>query len=242
VTIIPSGHKSIDTLLGGGFRSGFITDIFGDSKLARNTISLLACIAAARRFCDSVVIYIDIRGNFRPELMLEHLGDSSDSKKILNNIIVVRLDSDILLKSTIRKALTHRPKMIVIDNFVTLFTNEFNGITRHLSVMHNLHHLAVTALNYDLAIIITNPSVYQKTDYYSNKKANLKSISDGPYMIFKKEVLGSTLGIYTDIVLQIERSQIEKSIYYVRLVKPHKQGRYHMRIINGRLEEMEGAG
>jgi RecA/RadA recombinase len=240
VTIIASGHKSIDTLLGGGFRSGFITDIFGDSKLATNTISLLASIAAARSFCDSVVIYIDIRGNFRPELVLEHLRDSADSNIILNKIIVVRLDSDILLKSTIRKALVHRPKMIVIDNFVTLFTNEFNGITRHLSVMHNLRYLAVTALNHDLAIIITNPSVYQKTDYYRNKRANLKSISGGPYIISKKEVLGSTLGIYTDTVLQIERSQIEKSIYYARLVKPHKHGSYRMRIISGRIEEMEG--
>jgi RecA/RadA recombinase len=240
VTIIASGKKSIDTLLGGGFRLGFITDIFGDSKLARNSISLSACIGAARTFCDSVVIYIDTRGNFRPELVLEYLRGSADSHKILNKIIVVRLNSNILLKSTIRKALVHRPKMIVIDNFVTLFTNEFNSITRHLSAMHHLRHLAVTALNHDLAIIITNPSVYQKTDYYHNKEANLKSISEAPYIITKKEVLGSTLGIYTDTVLQIERSQIEKSVYYVGLVKPHRRSRYRMRILNGRIEELEG--
>ena len=171
---------------------------------------------------------------------MEYLRGSADSHKILNKIIVVRLNSNILLKSTIRKALVHRPKMIVIDNFVTLFTNEFNSITRHLSAMHHLRHLAVTALNHDLAIIITNPSVYQKTDYYHNKEANLKSISEGPYIITKKEVLGSTLGIYTDTVLQIERSQIEKSVYYVRLVKPHRRSGYRMRILNGRIEELEG--
>jgi RecA/RadA recombinase len=240
VTIIASGHKSIDTLLGGGIRSGFITDIFGDSKLARNTISLSACIGAARAFCDSAVIYIDTRGNFRPELVLEHLRGSPESNKILNKIVVVRLNSIILLRSTIRKALVHRPRMMVIDNFVTLFTTEFNGITRHLSIMHHLRDLAVTALNHDLAVIITNPSVYQKTDYYHNRKANLKSISEGPYIISKKEVLGSTLGIYTDTVLQIERSRIEKSVYYVRLVKPHKHSKYRMRITNGCIEELKG--
>jgi RecA/RadA recombinase len=239
VTIITSGHKSIDTILGGGIRSGLITDIFGDSKFARNTISLAACIAAARTFRDSSVFYLDTTGNFRPELIFEHLNGSPDYRKILNKIMVVRLNSSVLLKSTIRKALTHQPKMIVVDNFVTLFTNEFNGITRHLSIMHHLHDLAVTALNFDLAIIITNPSVYQKNDYYHYEKSNLQSISEGPYVLFKREVLGSTLGIYTHTALQIERSQVKRSVYYLRLVKPRKQTKYCVRIINGHMGELQ---
>jgi DNA repair protein RAD51 len=236
VTIITSGHKSIDKLLGGGIRSGLITDIFGDSKLASNTITLAACIAAARTFQNSSVVYIDTIGNFRPEIIFQHLDGSPDYGKILNKIIFVRLNSSVLLKSTIRKALIHQPKMIVIDSFVTLFTDEFNGITRHLSIMHHLHDLAVICLNFDVAIVITNPSAYQKKDYYY-KKSNLQSISD-PYVISKREVLASTLGIYTHTVLQIERSQIDENVYYLRLVKPRKYNNYCVRIINGHIEDL----
>jgi RecA/RadA recombinase len=235
VAIITSGHKSIDKLLGGGIRSGLITDIFGDSKFASNTITLAACIAAARTFQNSSVVYIDTIGNFRPEIIFQHLHGSPDYGKILNKIIFVRLNSSVLLKSTIRKALIHQPKMIVIDSFVTLFTNEFNGITRHLSIMHHLHDLAVISLNFDVAIVITNPSTYQKKDYYYNK-TNLQSISD-PYVISKREVLASTLGIYTHTVLQIERSQMDETIYYLRLVKPRKYNKYCVRIINGHIED-----
>ena len=237
VTIITSGHNSIDKLLGGGIRSGLITDIFGDSKLASNTITLAACVAAARTFQNSSVIYIDTIGNFRPELIFQQLHGSPDYGKILNKIIFVRLNSSVLLKSTIRKALIHQPKMIVIDSFVTLFTNEFKGITRHLSIMHHLHDLAVISLNFDVAIVITNPSVYQTKDYDYHKKSNLQSISDS-YVISKREVLGSTLGIYTHTVLQIERSQLEETVYYLRLVKPYKPDKFCARIINGHIEDL----
>ena len=236
MTIITSGHGSIDKLLGGGIRSGLITDIVGDSKLASNTITLAACIATARTFQNSSAIYIDTIGNFRPEIIFQHLHGSTDYGKILNKIIFVRLNTSVLLKSTIRKALIHQPKMIVIDSFATLFTNEFNGITRHLSIMHHLHDLAVISLNFDVAIVITNPSAYQKKDYY-HKKSNLQSISD-PYVISKREVLASTLGIYTHTVLQIERSQIDETVYFLRLVKPRKNNKYCVRIINGHIEDL----
>lgn len=240
MTIISSGSKSIDKLLGGGIRTGFITDIFGDSKLARNALSLSACISAARIFCDSFVVYIDTGGNFRPELAIDHLDGSDDSDKILRRIIAVRLYSIRLFSSTIRKSLVRRPKMIVIDNFVTLFTNEVDGITKHLSVMHHLRKLAVTALNHDVAIVITNPSVYQKTDYYyAYKKTNQQPTPERLHSKYQEEVLGSTLGIYTHIALKIERSQMKHSAYSIKLVKPVNNSLYHVRISNGRLEELE---
>jgi RecA/RadA recombinase len=239
VAIISIGSNSVDKLLGGGIRTGFVSEILGNSKYARNVMSVSACINAVRMSSASTVIFMDTQGNFRPEMALDTLMNSEDRRRILNKILTVRIYSLNLFSSMINKSISRSPQMIVIDNFVSLFTSEFQGIKRHLSLMHRLRELATTALDHDLAILITNPSAFRSPDsdsYYVHgiNSSELRS----PALSFHADILGTSLSTYTSFVLKVDRLEMKDGIYSVKLIKPANNSIHYFRIVKGSIYEL----
>lgn len=240
MTIISTGSRSINELLGGGIRTGLVTDIFGTSKYARNALSHSICINAARIFSDSIVIFVDTQGNFRPEIVLNYLVNTKEPSEILKRIVVVRLYSTRLFSTVIRKSILHSPQLILIDNFISLFSSEFHGITKHLSVMHHLRELAKAALDHDVATVITNPSVYQRAYQYPLKESTaFKRVAYGRNLLYEEEMLGMTLSMHTSTVLKLERSEVKDSVYSVQLVKPARNSKCFIRIVKGQIYEFK---
>jgi RecA/RadA recombinase len=238
--MISTGSKSIDNLIGGGIMTGLITDIFGDTKYARNAIAFSTSINVARLLNDSMVVFIDTQGNFRPEMVMNQLLSASDSENILKRIRTVRIFSSRFLRSVIKNSMILKPRLIVIDNFVSLFSSEYSTIAKHLSIMYHLRELARIAINTDVAIVITNPSVSRRAKNYHSDDQNLEDVAyQNSHSSQEEEVFGRSLSIYTDIVVKLERVDIENSTFSAQLIKPANDALSYVRIAEGFLYESE---
>lgn len=231
VVIISTGSKSLDNLIGGGIMTGLITDIFGDTKYARNAIAFSISINFAKLSNDSLVVFIDSQGSFRPEIAINQLRSARDSVEILRKIVTLRIFSSRFLRSAIKNSMLLRPRLIVIDNFVSLFSSEHSPIAKHLSIMYHLRELARIAINTDVAILLTNPAVSRKAKNYRTDDQNLEQVvSPSRYPSHEEEVFGRSLSIYTDIVMKLERIKINDSLYRAQLIKPTSDRLSHLRL------------
>ena len=91
LTRITSGSKELDTLLGGGFESDSITELFGEFRTGKTQICHTLCVTCQLPKSDGggegKAIYIDTEGTFRPEklaLIAERFGlDPRNHRKCL---------------------------------------------------------------------------------------------------------------------------------------------------------------
>jgi RecA/RadA recombinase len=240
VVIISTGSKSIDNLIGGGVMTGLITDIFGDTKFARNAIAFSTSINFARLSNDSPAVFIDSQGNFRPEIVMNQLLSARDSVEILKRIRTLRIFSSRFLRTAIENSMILRPRLIVIDNFVLLFSDEHSPIAKHLSIMYHLRQLARIAINTDVAILITNPSVSHKVKNYHTDDQNQEQVAvQSRYLSHEEEVFGRSLSMYTDIVVKLDIVNADNSTFCAQLIKPANDALSYLRITQDFLFESE---
>jgi hypothetical protein len=107
-----------------------------------------------------------------------------------------------------------RPILIVIDNFSYLFLNEKKkSISIQIRLRKHLHDLAISAINNDIAIVITN---------LNSSKPENKDSED----IFEKkilpynELLNKTISNLAHVVLELKTVKVEESRFSARLLKP----------------------
>jgi hypothetical protein len=217
--------------------TGVITDIFGDTKFARNAIAFSTSINFARLSNDSLAVFIDSQGSFRPEIVMNQLLSARDSVGILKKIRTLRIFSSRFLRTAIENSMLLRPRLIVIDNFVLLFSGEHSPIAKHLSIMYHLRQLARIAINTDIAILITNPSVSHKVKNYHTDDQNQEQVSR--YLSHEEEVFGRSLSMYTDIVVKLDIVNADNSTFCARLVKPANDALSYLRITQDFLFESE---
>jgi RecA/RadA recombinase len=240
VVIISTGSKSIDNLIGGGVMTGLITDIFGDTKFARNAIAFSTSINFARLSNDSPAVFIDSQGSFRPEIVMNQLLSARDSVEILKRIRTLRIFSSRFLRTAIENSMLLRPRLILIDNFVLLFSGEHSPIAKHLSIMYHLRQLARIAINTDVAILITNPSVSHKVKNYHTDDQNQEQVAvQSRYLSHEEEVFGRSLSMYTDIVVKLDIVNADNSTFCAQLIKPANDALSYLRITQDFLFESE---
>ena len=95
LTRITSGSKELDNLLGGGFESNSITELFGEFRTGKTQICHTLCVTCQLPKRDGggegKAIYIDTEGTFRPEklaLIAERFG--LDPKETIENVYYAR--------------------------------------------------------------------------------------------------------------------------------------------------------
>src|SRR5690242_3463014 len=147
---IQTGSKSLDALMGGGIRTGMITDVYGESGSGKSQF----CFSLAARCAKEGfrVLFIDTAGTFRPERISEIAG----TREVLDTITFIRALNTRDQSSAINRARDDDFKIIVIDTLTGLFSAEYSGPARHLAVMAHLHELAMLAINTDCAVVVTN--------------------------------------------------------------------------------------
>jgi len=213
--LIPTGSPSIDKVLGGGIRTGLITNILSDSREARFSLCYSLCVNAARLNNTSTVIFGDTQGIFRPEKILSYLRNDQESKSILQQIRRLRILSTNVQMILVNYALQLHPVLIIIDNFTYLFLNENKRkLSVQFSLRKHLHDLALSAINNDVAVVITNT--------ISSKKEN-KEIED----IFEKkvisfnELLNKTISNLTHVILELKTVKADESRFSAKSLKPN---------------------
>lgn len=167
-----SGCGRLDELLGGGFESGTVTQLFGEAGSGKTNICLQLAIETVKG--GKKVIFIDSEG-FSAERFKQIAGD--DAKKLAEDIIIYEpMDFEQQYSSIkgLEKVLKENVGMIILDSATMFYRSEFvhepqisryddEQIALRRGLASQVAHLLVLARKYDVAAIITN-QVYTNID------------------------------------------------------------------------------
>jgi RecA/RadA recombinase len=161
--VFPSGSQAIDGLLGGGFRTGELVEVFGASGTGKTQLGMQSTISVAAAGFSCA--YVDSEGQFRPE-RLSSMCESRglEPTRILPLVFCIRADSTRQQVEAISKIRTEeglkRCKMVVVDTVTRNFTLEFGGsrlvASRQAALGVYLNRLARDAYGRDRAVLLLN--------------------------------------------------------------------------------------
>lgn len=199
---IQTGSKSLDALLGGGIRTGMITDVYGESGSGKSQFCFsLAANCTKEGFR---VLFIDTAGTFRPERISEIAG----TREVLDTITFIRALNTRDQSSAIDRARDDDFKIILIDTLTGLFSAEYSGPARHLAVMAHLHELAMLAINTDCAVVVTNM---------------VRNVPTETGKSVQREYLGSSVSIYSHIRMKFSLEDPSRGWFHASVLQPPGQ-------------------
>jgi len=175
---ISIGSENFDALMGGGFETGAITEIFAEFGGGKTQIGHILAVRAQmlKDEKDPVVVYVDTENTFRPERIKQLAeGAGQDPDKILKHIKVARAfnsDHQMLLVEKIEDLITKQGlnvKLVVVDSLTAHFRAEFIGrgtlAERQQKLNRHMHALLKLADAYNLCVYVTN-QVMSKPDQF----------------------------------------------------------------------------
>ena len=234
--IIPTGSLSLDRLLGGGIRTGLLTDIYGASGTGKSQLCFSLCVNSAKYLKQKeMIMFVDTVGTFRPERVSE-IANQERNNEILDKIIFIRAFSTNDQIKSIKKIYDIKPLLIIIDSATSLFSTEYKGASRHLVLMNHLHELSFAAINFDCAVVITNmvrnvPVVRTITDHGDNNiNKVINTTTSNSYQ--QREFMGTSVSIYSHIKLRLQIVNSEKSIIEASLMQPMRRSPVSFKIIS----------
>lgn len=166
---ITTGSSELNRILGGGFQTGKLTEVYGPFKSGKtnlaHTIAVTIQLPKKQGGLGSTVAYIDTENTFSKEKIkriAKRFG--LDSKKVLSQIYHARIYSSDHQSQMIQKAetlcKTRNVRLIVVDSLMALLRSEYVGIgmlARRQSFLNNMiHALSRVAETYNCAILLTN--------------------------------------------------------------------------------------
>jgi len=165
-----SGSAGIDRLLGGGYRAGTLTELFGKSNSGKSQLAMQAALVAARSGLRS--LYVDTEGAFRPE-RLEEIAKARGWKidGALEKIVYVRSDSSSEQMEAIRRmgarSATSACRLVIIDTLTRNFSLELPGrsnlTSRQGALDIHLSEMARDAYTNGRAYVLTNRVTFGAT-------------------------------------------------------------------------------
>ena len=188
-----SSNSSLDSLLGGGFEKGVITQIFGPPSSGKSNITLTLAVNVARR--GKKVIYIDTEGGISIDRIKQISGP--DFSDVANNIIVFEptnfLEQTENLRSVDVWLRKHHEEvdLIVLDSAVALYrVDDMKSYKLSKELRKQIQLLSNTARKYDIAVILTN-QIYNAFDDEGNNEV--------------KAVGGDILEYISKVIIKLER-------------------------------------
>ncbi len=158
-----SGSKKLDALLGGGYRAGTLTEVFGRSNSGKSQLAMQAVLEAARR--EEPSLYVDTEGSFRPE-RLEQMAEARgwEIGGLMERVIYVRTDSVSEQLETVRnmqaRPATASSRLVVVDTLTRNFSVELPGTSnlsnRQAALGVHISEMARDAYINGRAYILTN--------------------------------------------------------------------------------------
>ena len=179
---ITTGSSELNRILGGGFQTGKLTEVYGPFKSGKtnlaHTIAVTIQLPKKKGGLGSTVAYIDTENTFSKEKIkriAKRFG--LEPKKVLSQIYHARIYSSDHQMQMIQKAetlcKTRNVRLIVVDSLMSLLRAEYVGIgmlARRQGVLNNMiHGLSRVAETYNCAILLTNQvSVSMKGMFSAN--------------------------------------------------------------------------
>jgi DNA repair protein RAD51 len=179
-----TGSSELNRILGGGFQTGKLTEIYGPFKSGKtacaHTLSVTVQLPPKKGGLNGSVAYIDTENTFSKEKIkriAKRFG--MNPKEVLANIFHARIYSSDHQAQMIQKAetlcKTRGVRLIIIDSLMALLRSEFVGIGKlapRQAVLNNMiHALSRIAETYNCAVLLTNQVATKMMGMFSGNDA-----------------------------------------------------------------------
>ncbi|KAI4707540.1 carboxymethylenebutenolidase [Alternaria sp. Ai002NY15] len=166
---ISTGSKALDAVLGGGFQTMSISEVFGEFRCGKtqlsHTMSVIAQLPKDMGGAEGKVAYIDTEGTFRPERIAqiaERFG--VDPETAQDNITYARaVNSEHqmeLLNKVAEFFVSNEYRLLIIDSIMALFRVDYTGRgelnERQQKLNQFLSKLTHVAEEFNVAVLLTN--------------------------------------------------------------------------------------
>ncbi|QQG49204.1 MAG: AAA family ATPase [archaeon] len=159
----PSGSRSLDELLGGGYRAGRVVEVFGKSNSGKTQIAMQAALYSSIK--GRRTLFIDTEGSFRPERIAEIAAARGLTKSVvLESIVYLRATTMAEQEEAVMRAaereLTSECELVIVDSLTKNFTLELPGnanlANRQGALGVHLSRMARDAIVNERAYLVTN--------------------------------------------------------------------------------------
>ena len=169
VEYFSTGSAELNRILGGGFQTGKLTEVYGPFKSGKtalaHTLSVTVQLPPKKSGLNGAVAYIDTENTFSKS-KIERIAKRFElsPKEVLSKIFHARIYSSDHQAQMIQKAeslcKTRGVRLIIIDSLMALLRAEYIGIGKlapRQAVLNNMiHGLSRVAETYNCAVLLTN--------------------------------------------------------------------------------------
>mgnify|MGYP001577891692 FL=1 len=181
---LSTGSASFDTLMGGGFESGAITECFGEFGSGKTQIGHLLTVNALKEDSTATTVYIDTENTFRPERIKQFAEAAGmNVENVLSRIMVARAynsDHQMLLTEKIEDLISKQGKnvrLVVVDSLTAHFRAEFIGrgtlAERQQKLNRHMHALAKVASAYNVCVYVTNQVMAKPDQFFGDPTTSI---------------------------------------------------------------------
>jgi len=181
---ISTGSENFNTLMGGGFETGSITECFGEFGSGKTQIGHLLAVNILKSDPTAVAVYIDTENTFRPERIRQlAAGVDLDPNEALSRIMVARAynsDHQMLLTEKVESLINEQKKnvkLVVIDSLTSHFRAEFIGrgtlAERQQKLNRHMHMLAKVASSYNVCVYVTNQVMTKPDQFFGDPTVSI---------------------------------------------------------------------
>jgi len=210
VEFITTGSSELNKILGGGFQTGKLTEVFGPFKSGKtalaSTIAVTCQLPVKKGGLDSSVAYIDTENTFSKQKVIRIAKRFGlNPKEALSHIYHARIYSSDHQSQMIQKAetlcKTRGVRLIIVDSLMALMRSEYVGIgklaTRQGVLNSMIHGLSRIAETYNCAVLLTNQVVTKIMGQFSSNDAiggnsedilNISLLNSSPWLSFPSYV------------------------------------------------------
>jgi transcription termination factor NusA len=184
VEYITTGSAELNRILGGGFQTGKLTEVYGPFKSGKtalaHTISVTVQLPVKRGGVNGTVAYIDTENTFSKE-KIKRIAKRFElnPKDVLSKIYHARIYSSDHQAQMIQKAetlcKTRGVRLIIVDSLMALLRAEYIGIgklaPRQAVLNSMIHGLSRVAETYNCAVLLTNQVATRMMGMFSGDDA-----------------------------------------------------------------------
>ncbi|KAG0257137.1 recombinase rad51 [Actinomortierella ambigua] len=171
---ITTGSTEMDKLLGGGFETGSITELFGEFRTGKSQICHMLAVTCqlpvSMNGGEGKCLYIDTEGTFRPTRLLAIAERYNlNGEEVLDNVAYARAyNTDHQMQLLVQAAAMmaeSRFSLLIVDSATALYRTDFSGrgelSARQMHMARFLRNLQRLADEFGVAVVITNQVVAQ---------------------------------------------------------------------------------
>ena len=173
---ISTGSRNLDNIIGGGFESNSIIELFGEKNANITDFIHILTVNAKKQNPNNKIIFFDLENNFNKEKIISLAKEMNINRKnCLGNIILINeVDTFDDLMSKLNEISENNQcsecSLLIIDSLITIFQKLFKETLIHKSQINNelgnkydiesklgkiLTILKRISILYNMAIIIT---------------------------------------------------------------------------------------